>query len=52
MKPSFTLHYSHIRKVIGYLAILSALTLVFVVGPVQAQTSANTLDAPTRALSH
>jgi small conductance mechanosensitive channel len=47
MKPSFTLHYSHIRKVIGYLAILSALALVFSVAPVQAQTSPNTLDSPT-----
>ena len=47
MKPSFTLYNSHIRKVIGDLAILSALALVFAVAPVQAQTSPNTLDSPT-----
>jgi hypothetical protein len=58
MKPSFTLYNSHIRKVIGDLAILSALALVFAVAPAQAQTSPNTLDSPTsdpqkkRSLSH
>ena len=46
MKPSFTLHFSHIRRVIGCLAILLALALLFAAGPVQSQTSPSTFDSP------
>ncbi len=46
MKPSFTLHFSRIRRVIGYLAVLLTLALLFTTGPVHSQTSPSTFDSP------
>ena len=46
MKPSFPLHYDHVRRIIGILAILAAFMVVSATRPGQTQTSPNTLDAP------
>ncbi len=45
MKPRFLLRCGSFLRVISYLAILSALALVFAGGPGQTQTSPNSLDS-------